>query len=116
MPRQDYEYGGMVTAAPMSGDWFHQHFGIGEDGLRVLAWHGPNTHPAFKPGRPGEALADIWAVDLDKGGNAIPYHMEDPALRRDYEATLAREGLASRMEPRFYTREGAADAAKIGGF
>src|ERR1700675_1021191 len=34
--RQDYDYGGMVTAAPMSGDWFHQHFGVAKEGLRVL--------------------------------------------------------------------------------
>ena len=26
--RVDYEPVGMVSAAPMSGDWFHQHFGI----------------------------------------------------------------------------------------
>jgi quercetin dioxygenase-like cupin family protein len=68
--RQDYDYGGIVSAAPMSGDWFHQHFGIAKDGLRVLAWHGPNNHPALKAGRPGEAMRDIWAVDLNKGGNA----------------------------------------------
>ena len=114
--RQDYEFGGIVSAAPMAGDWFHQHFGVAKDGLRVLAWHGPNNHPALKAGRPGEALKDIWAVDLNKGGNAIPYHMEDPALRREYESTLAREGLASRMEPRFYDAAGAAEADAIGGF
>jgi quercetin dioxygenase-like cupin family protein len=100
--RQDYQYGGFVTAAPMSGDWYHQHFGLGREGLRVLAWHGPNNHPALKAGRPGEKLKDIWAIDLDKGGNAIPYHLEDAALRREYEATLARDGLSSRMDPRLY--------------
>jgi hypothetical protein len=42
--------------------------------------------------------------------------MEDPALRREYEATLAREGMASRMEPRFYQPSGAAEADAIGGF
>jgi hypothetical protein len=26
--RQDYEPVGLVSAAPMSGDWFHQHFGV----------------------------------------------------------------------------------------
>ena len=67
-------------------------------------------------GRPGEALKDIWAVDLDKGGAAIPYHLEDPALRREYEETLSREGMASRMEPRFYEPGGAGAADKIGGF
>jgi len=35
---------------------------------------------------------------------------EDPALRAEYEQTLAREGLASRMQPRFYEPGGATDA------
>ena len=30
--RQDYEPVGLVSAAPMSGDWYHQHFGIGKEG------------------------------------------------------------------------------------
>jgi len=61
-------------------------------------------------------MRDYWAIDLNKGGNAIPYHMEDPALRCEYEATLAREGMASRMEQQFYEESGAAAADKIGGF
>jgi quercetin dioxygenase-like cupin family protein len=102
--RQDYEPVGLVSAAPMSGDWFHQHFGISQGPLRLLAWHGPNNHPALKPGRPGEKMADIWAIDLNKGGNAIPYHLEDPAIRLEFEKTLAKEGVASRMNPAFYAR------------
>src|SRR6476660_9449593 len=74
--RVDYEPVGMVSAAPMSGDWFHQHFGVSKDPLRMSAWFGPNNHPALKAGRPGERMKDIWAIDLDKGGNAIPYHQE----------------------------------------
>ena len=35
--RQDYEPVGLVSAAPMSGDWFHQHFGVGKEGLRITA-------------------------------------------------------------------------------
>jgi quercetin dioxygenase-like cupin family protein len=111
--RQDYQYGGFVTAAPMSGDWYHQHFGVGREGLRVLAWHGPNNHPALKAGRPGEKLKDIWSIDVDKGGNAIPYRMEDAALRREYEAVLARDGLSSRMDPRLYEPGG--EALDLGG-
>jgi hypothetical protein len=107
--RQDYEYGGCVSAAPMSGDWFHQHFGVAKDGLRVLAWHGPNTHPALKAGNPGEQMKDYWAIDINKGGNAIPYHLEDPFLRQEYERTLARAGMVSRMKPSFY-EPGGADA------
>jgi len=102
--RQDYEPVGMVSAAPMAGDWFHQHFGTSKGPLRLVAWHGPNNHPALKAGRPGEKMADIWAIDINKGGNAIPYHMEDPAIRTEFEATLALEGVASRMNPAFYER------------
>ena len=47
-------------------------------------------------------MADIWAIDLNKGGNAIPYHMEDPAIRAEFDATLRQEGVASRMNPAFY--------------
>ncbi len=104
--RQDYEYGGFVSAAPMSGDWFHQHFGIAKEGLRVLAWHGPNNHPALKAGRPGEKLKDIWSMDIDRGGAAIPYRLEDPALRREYEDALSREGMTSRMNPKLYEADG----------
>ena len=100
--RQDYEYGGMVTAAPMSGDWFHQHFGVSKDPLRLSAWFGANNQRARKPGVPGEAIMDYGAIDLKKGGSAIPYHEEDPYLRREFEATLAREGARTRMEPELY--------------
>jgi hypothetical protein len=100
--RQDYEYGGMVTAAPMSGDWFHQHFGVSRDPLRLTAWFGANNSRARKPGLPGEAIMDYGAIDLKKGGSAIPYHEEDPYLRKEFEATLAKDGATSRMEQRFY--------------
>ena len=102
--RQDYEPVGLVSAAPMSGDWFHQHFGIGKEGLRITAWHGPNNQRARKPGVPGEQLMDYGAIDLSKGGSAIPYHQEDPAIRQEFEATLKREGVPSRMNPEFYER------------
>ncbi|HEY6104287.1 MAG TPA: hypothetical protein VI007_13795 [bacterium] len=38
--RQDYEPVGMVSAAPMGGQWFHQHFGVARDPLRLMAWFG----------------------------------------------------------------------------
>jgi quercetin dioxygenase-like cupin family protein len=100
--RQDYEAVGMVTAAPMSGDWFHQHFGVSKEPLRLMAWHGPNNQRARKAGRPGEQLMDYGAIDLKKGGSAIPYHEEDPSIRREFEATLAKEGLTSRMDAKLY--------------
>lgn len=100
--RQDYEPIGLVSAAPMSGDWYHQHFGVSKDPLRLTAWFGPNNHDAMRPGVPGEAMADVWAMDIDKGGKAVPYHLEDPYIREEYEETLAKEGVVSRMEDKLY--------------
>jgi quercetin dioxygenase-like cupin family protein len=106
--RQDYEPVGMVSAAPMSGEWFHQHFGVASEPLRLTAWFGPNNARARKPGLPGEALNDYGAIDLKKGGSAIPYHEEDPAIRRKFEEQLRGAGVASRMNPEFYLRPPAA--------
>ncbi len=107
--RQDYEPVGLVSAAPMSGDWFHQHFGVSKDPLRLTAWFGPNNHDAMRPGVPGEAMADVWAMDVDKGGKAIPYRLEDPFIRQEYEETLANEGVTSRMEEELYNPRSAAE-------
>jgi quercetin dioxygenase-like cupin family protein len=106
--RQDYEYGGIVTAAPMSGDWFHQHFGISKEGLRVSAWHGPNNQRSRKAGLPGEAQIDAGAIDIKKGGAAIPYSMEDPNIRVEFSAALKAEGLENRMKPEFYDPDSSA--------
>jgi quercetin dioxygenase-like cupin family protein len=100
--RQDYEPVGLVSAAPMSGDWFHQHFGVSRESLRLMAWHGPNNQRARRAGRPGEQLMDYGAIDLTKGGSAIPYHEEDPFVRDEFERTLAQDGIASRMDPKLY--------------
>ena len=100
--RQDYEPGGMVSAAPMTGDWNHQHFGVSKEALRVTAWFGPNNHPARKPGLPGEAMTDKWAIDIKKGGVAIPYHAEDPFLRKEFEEYMKSQGVPVRMEQKLY--------------
>ncbi len=108
--RQDYEPIGLVSAAPMSGEWFHQHFGISKEALRVSAWHGPNNQRSRRAGRPGEQLMDYGAIDLKKGGSAIPYCDEDPHLRKEFAERLAAEGVESRMKPEFYTDAAAGDA------
>jgi quercetin dioxygenase-like cupin family protein len=107
---QEYEPIGLVSAAPMSGEWFHQHFGISKEALRVSAWHGPNNQRSRRAGRPGEQIADYGAIDLNKGGSAIPYYQEDPALREQFKERLAKEGVQSRMNPEFYTDAAAGDA------
>ena len=108
--QQNYEYGGLVSAAPMSGDGFHQHFGISKDPLRVSAWHGPNNQRARKAGVPGESLMDYGAIDLKKGGSAVPYCDEDPFLREEFARRLSEEGVSSRMKDEFYKDEASGDA------
>ena len=58
-----------------------------------------------------DEASDVPAEELvrDKGGNAIPYRLEDAALRKEYEDTLAREGMTSRMNPELYTGAAADD-------
>ncbi len=103
--RVDYEPVGLVTAAPMANDWYHQHFAVGTEPLRLTAWYGPR-----KPGlnwdaaAPGSKTIDFGAIDIRDGGTAIPYDEEDPAVRRDYEAMLAKDGVKSRMDPKLYER------------
>lgn len=99
--RVDYEPVGMVSAAPGGLRWYHQHFGISKEPLRLTAWFGPNA-PGREPGLAGEKVKDTNAMDLDEGGTAIPYWMEDPSIRVEYEATLKQEGISSRMDPEWY--------------
>jgi mannose-6-phosphate isomerase-like protein (cupin superfamily) len=100
--RVDYEPVGMVSAAPMSGDWFHQHFGVSKDPLRLIVFVGPNNGLTRKPRVPGEARKDIGSIDIRSGGNAIAHDQEDPFIRQEYEAAVAKNGAVSRMDPDFY--------------
>lgn len=103
--RQDYEPVGMVSAAPMGGQWFHQHFGIAKEPLRLMAWFGPfGRGTGREPGRPGEQVLDKNALDLNEGGNSIPYWDEDPFIRQEYQELIRREGVESRMDASFYQR------------
>ena len=101
--RQDYEPVGMVSAAPMGGNWFHAHFGTSKEPLRLTAWFGPNA-PGRERGRPGEHSIDYGAIDIKDGGTAIPYYDEDPYLRKEYEETLRQEGITSRMDDSLYRK------------
>src|ERR1035437_3630421 len=101
--RVDYEPVGMVSAAPGGARWFHQHFGVSKDPLRLTAWFGPNS-PGREPGPPGEPHIDYTAMDITEGGTSIPYWMEDPFVRKEYETTLERVGTQNRMDAQFYDR------------
>lgn len=102
--RIDYEPGGMVSAAPGGARWYHQHFNTSDEPFRLSAWFGPH-HPSLVTGLPpGAKQTDYTAMDLDEGGTAIPYWMEDPHLREEFEATITANGGKSRMEPSRYEK------------
>ncbi len=99
--RLDYEPGGMVTAAPGGARWYHQHFSVSSEPFRLSAWFGPHN-PGRDPGPPGQQHSDYTAIDLHKGGTTIPYWMEDPYLRKEFEETLRQEGVESKMADSLY--------------
>ena len=92
--RQDYAPVGMVSAAPMSGDWFHQHFGVAKEPLRLLVFSGPRKS---SPGRPGSLARDDSSIDVKEGGRAIAYRDQDPHINEEYERMLDLEGAEGRM-------------------
>jgi oxalate decarboxylase/phosphoglucose isomerase-like protein (cupin superfamily) len=69
--------------------WFHQHFNTSERETRYLAirWNS-KKYKVFK---------DIVDRSVKEGGTQIEYEDEDPQIRRDFEAELARRGIQSRM-------------------
>src|SRR6266581_4029572 len=69
--------------------------------FRLTAWFGPHN-PGRDPGAPGEKHTDYTAIDIPDGGTSIPYWMEDPYIRREYEETLKKNGVPNRMEPGWY--------------
>ena len=101
--RLDYGPFGIVTAAPGGARWYHQHFSVSKDPFRLSAWFGPHN-PGRDPGAPGAKHTDYTAIDLDKGGTAIPYWMEDPYLRKEFEETLRLNGVECRMDPEMVRR------------
>ncbi|MBT8476489.1 MAG: cupin, partial [Alphaproteobacteria bacterium] len=102
--RVDYEQFGMVTAAPGGDRWYHQHFNSSAEPFRLTAWFGPN-HPTIVTGLPpGAKQIDYTAMDVTEGGTSIPYWMEDPKLRAEFEAHIAANGGATRMDPALYEK------------
>ena len=101
--RVDYEPVGMVSAAPGGARWYHQHFGASKEPLRLTAWFGPHN-PGREPGPPGEQHIDYTAMDIPEGGSAIPYWMEDPFIKAEYDERLRREGVENRMKPEYYDK------------
>lgn len=100
--RVDYVAGGLVAAAPGGGNWFHQHFPTGSDGIRMLVFMGgvPNLQYQDYAGRNRRR---VWVnADLQDGGSSISYDTEDPFIREEYQRELAKTGVPFDMPREVY--------------
>ena len=91
--QQDYVAGGMISAAPGGGNWFHQHFAIGKENFRVFNFTGGARTDRHQE---GEMVAGVGA-ETREGGRALPYAEEDPHVRQYYKQRLAEEGVEFQM-------------------
>ncbi len=90
------EWGLGSVYSPPQG-WFHQHFNTGREPARQLALRfGSRHHPVGFHLAAKRSEAGI-AISIRDGGTLIEYEDEDPAIRREYEAALARNGIPCEM-------------------
>lgn len=75
--------------------YFHQHFNTSAGEARHVAVYGEN----LPLGMHDMNAADGWIghKSVDEGGTLIEYANEDPQIRADFVAALARRGLECRM-------------------
>lgn len=72
--------------------WYHQHFNTGQDPARYFAIHAPDLGTLKKNGM----------FDPHIPANYIEYVDEDPAIRKEYDAELAKVGLETKMPEECY--------------
>ncbi len=94
----EYVPGGLVAAAPGGGNWFHQHFGIAQDPLRVINyWGGPHSRWGITDDERGDDVKAGNLFGIHEGGRTILYHQEDPYIRQEFRHRLAAEGVEFTM-------------------
>jgi mannose-6-phosphate isomerase-like protein (cupin superfamily) len=94
----EYGPGGLVAAAPGGGNWFHQHFSIGQTPLRVINfWGGPTGHWGHDEDQDREEVPAWNIYGIEQGGRSINYKNEDPYVREYYFQRLAEEGVMPDM-------------------
>lgn len=97
----EYIPGGLVSAAPGGGDWFHQHFGVAQEPLRVLNfWGGPT--PTVADREEGDTVVAGNIYGINEGGHTILYPDEDPYVRQHYAKRVAQEGARFTMPDYVY--------------
>lgn len=97
--RVDYGPGGVVSAAPGGAAWFHGHFPVSQEPLRVMAFLG--GFPRRTEGAPGDKIV-FMNEDIKQGGTTIPYPEEDPKVRSIYQEEMAKAGAQSNMPEEIY--------------
>ncbi len=84
------------------GNWFHQHFNTGNESARHLAIRfGSRLNPTGFASA-AKRYDDGVVVPIKQGGTMIDYEDEDPEIRRRFEETLRKEGVAFSMPPVVY--------------
>ncbi len=73
---------------------YHQHFNGGATPARYLALR-LGGNPEHITGRSSEQEAEWWG---ERAVNQIEYQDEDPEIRREYEAEIAKHGLKLELE------------------
>jgi mannose-6-phosphate isomerase-like protein (cupin superfamily) len=106
---QEYWPGGMISAAPGPDNWFHQHFAFGKDPFRIFLYTGgvpgnPIGGQRGNTAQEGDLIRQH--AEITEGGNAIPYHMEDPYIKEYFMSRLAEEEATITMPPEVYTSAG----------
>lgn len=71
--------------------WFHQHFNTGLINARQLAFRSSRFHPMTVMRSSNPLINGVSAayVSVREGGNVIDFDLEDPQVRKDYEASRA---------------------------
>ena len=83
--RLDWAPGSIFSPPP---NWFHQHFNTGSEPAQTLAFFcGSEQFPLSRHADGANAFANL-------GGTLRELHADDPAIRRMYEAELAKNGIA----------------------
>lgn len=109
--RQDYVPGGMVSANPGGTGYYHAHYGIAKEPMRLLVFGGPRHVPPR--GRPGQ-LEISGNLPMEEGGRTITYAKEDPFVREEYRRMIEKEGVEFRMPDWVYETDDAKAVEKVG--